>query len=73
MCTMWNNFYKIKWDLKGDISIDAETGPPRYIGMYFDAVIVLVTNFSLLFKLVLDILCTSKIELYYLYRVRHIS
>ena len=65
-------FYYINFGLKGRILIDADSGPiettadcpsffesdVRYVlWMYFDAAIVFVTIFSLLFRLALVILC----------------
>ena len=44
-------FLKILWS---GISIDADFGPFKK-GMYFDAVVVFVTKFSLLFRLALAI------------------
>ena len=47
----------MKWGLKGEISIDADSWPLRHaIGMYFDAAVVFVTWNSLLFRLALAIL-----------------
>ena len=49
----------MKWGLKGGISIDADSGPLKYLGMYyFDAVVVYVTNSSLLFRFAVAILST---------------
>ena len=36
----------------------ADSGPLS-LGMYFDAAVVFITNFSLLFRLALAILCTK--------------
>ena len=46
----------MKWGLKGGISIDADSGPPKH--MHFDAAVVFVKKTSLSFRLALAILCS---------------